>query len=79
MMNAGGLVFDNLPMLCVIGSSVGLAAGSGIAALSAAVSEFIINIITIGTVIHITPEMASVGGKYAMVVGIIPTLQIGVF
>ncbi|WP_279050919.1 PTS transporter subunit EIIC [Cedecea davisae] len=77
MMNAGGVIFDNLPMLFAIGSAVGLAAESGIAALSAAVSVFIINI-TIGTVMHITPEMASAGGKYAMVVGI-PTLQMGVF
>jgi len=77
MMNAGGVIFDNLPMLFAIGSAVGLAAESGIAALSAAVSVFIINV-TIGTVMHITPEMAAAGGKYAMVVGI-PTLQMGVF
>ena len=77
MMNAGGVIFDNLPMLFAIGSAVGLAAESGIAALSAAVSVFIINM-TIGTVLHITPEMAAAGGKYAMVVGI-PTLQMGVF
>ena len=77
MMNAGGVIFDNLPMLFAIGSAVGLAAESGIAALSAAVSVFIINV-TIGTVLNITPEMAATGGKYAMVVGI-PTLQMGVF
>ena len=77
MMNAGGVIFDNLPMLFAIGSAVGLASESGIAALSAAVSVFITNI-TIGTVLSITPEMASSGGKYAMVVGI-PTLQMGVF
>lgn len=77
MMNAGGVIFDNLPMLFAIGSAVGLAAESGIAALSAAVSVFVTNI-TIGTMLHITPEMAALGGKYAMVVGI-PTLQMGVF
>jgi len=77
MMNAGGVIFDNLPMLFAIGSAVGLASESGIAALSAAVSVFITNI-TIGTMLGITPEMASQGGKYAMVVGI-PTLQMGVF
>lgn len=77
MMNAGGVIFDNLPMLFAIGSAVGLAAESGIAALSAAVSVFVTNI-TIGTMLHITPEMAAQGGKYAMVVGI-PTLQMGVF
>ena len=77
MMNAGGVIFDNLPMLFAIGSAVGLASESGIAALSAAVSVFVTNI-TISTVLSITPEMASQGGKYAMVVGI-PTLQMGVF
>lgn len=77
MMNAGGVIFDNLPMLFAIGSAVGLASESGIAALSAAVSVFVTNI-TISTVLSITPEMAFQGGKYAMVVGI-PTLQMGVF
>ncbi|MCS3407027.1 PTS transporter subunit EIIC [Serratia sp. AKBS12] len=77
MMNAGGVIFDNLPLLFAIGSAVGLAAESGIAALSAAVAVFIVNV-TIGTLLHITPEMAASGGKYAMVVGI-PTLQMGVF
>ncbi|AUX95006.1 PTS transporter subunit EIIC [Mixta gaviniae] len=77
MMNAGGVIFDNLPMLFAIGSAVGLASESGIAALSAAVSVLITNV-TIGTVMHITPEMAASGGKYAMVIGI-PTLQMGVF
>lgn len=69
MMNAGGIIFDNLPMLFAIGSAVGLASESGIAALSAAVSVFITNI-TISTVLSITPEMASQGGRYAMVAGI---------
>jgi len=77
MMNAGGVIFDNLPMLFAIGSAVRLCLKSGIAALSAAVSVFVTNI-TISTVLSITPEMASQGGKYAMVVGI-PTLQMGVF
>ena len=48
MMNAGGIIFDNLPMLFAIGSAVGLASESGIAALSAAVSVFVTNI-TIST------------------------------
>ncbi len=68
MMNAGGIIFDNLPMLFAIGSAVGLASESGIAALSATVSVFITNI-TISTVLSITPEMASQGGRYAMVAG----------
>ncbi|BDH45116.1 PTS sugar transporter [Salmonella enterica subsp. enterica serovar Choleraesuis] len=77
MMNAGGVIFDNLPLLFAIGSAVGLTSESGIAALSAAVSVFVTNI-TISTVLHITPEMATAGGKYAMIVGI-PSLQMGVF
>ena len=77
MMRAGGVIFDNLPLLFAIGSAVGLAAESGIAALSAAVSMLIINT-TISTLLGITPEMAASGGRYAMVIGI-PTLQMGVF
>lgn len=77
MMRAGGIIFDNLPLLFAIGSAVGLAAESGIAALSATVSMLIINT-TISTLLNITPEMAASGGRYAMVIGI-PTLQMGVF
>ncbi|MGL5336992.1 MAG: PTS transporter subunit EIIC [Enterovibrio sp.] len=77
MMRAGGVIFDNLPLLFAIGSAVGLAGESGIAALSAAVSMLIINT-TIGTLLGVTPEMAASGGRYAMVIGI-PTLQMGVF
>ncbi len=62
MMNAGGIIFDNLPMLFAIGSAVGLASESGIAALSAAVSVFVTNI-TISTVLGITPEMAGKAGN----------------
>ncbi|HHO2162354.1 TPA: PTS transporter subunit EIIC, partial [Aeromonas hydrophila] len=54
MMRAGGVIFDNLPLLFAIGSAVGLAAESGIAALSAAVSMLIINT-TISTLLGITP------------------------
>ena len=53
MMNAGGVIFDNLPMLFAIGSAVGLASESGIAALSAAVSVFVTNI-TISTVLSLS-------------------------
>lgn len=77
MMNAGGIIFDNLPLLFAVGSAVGLASESGIAALSAVVSVLIINT-TIGSMLGITPEMATTGGKYALVLGI-PTLQMGVF
>ncbi|CAK3240630.1 PTS N-acetylglucosamine transporter subunit IICB [Vibrio crassostreae] len=77
MMHAGGIIFDNLPLLFALGSAVGLAGESGIAALSAAVSILIINVV-ISSVLGITPEMAAEGGKYALVLGI-PTLQMGVF
>ena len=40
MMNAGGVIFDNLPMLFRHWLRRGLASESGIAALSAAVSVF---------------------------------------
>lgn len=77
MTNAGGVLFDNLPLLFAVGAAVGLAGESGIAALAAVVAMLIING-TIGVSLGITPQMASEGGRYALVMGI-PTLQTGVF
>ncbi|UJF18504.1 PTS transporter subunit EIIC [Vibrio sp. SS-MA-C1-2] len=77
MLNAGGVIFDNLPLLFAIGAAVGLSGESGIAALSAAVSMLIVNT-TVSSLMGITPEMAAEGGRYALVLGI-PTLQMGVF
>lgn len=77
MTNAGGILFDNLPLLFAVGTAVGLSGESGIAALAAIVSMLILNS-TAGIVANITPEMAAEGGAYTFVMGI-PTLQSGVF
>ncbi|WP_366454102.1 PTS transporter subunit EIIC [uncultured Fusobacterium sp.] len=77
MTNAGGILFDNLPLLFAVGAAVGLSGESGIAALAAIVSMLIINS-TAGIVANVTPEMAAQGGAYTFVMGI-PTLQSGVF
>jgi len=76
MLNAGGVLFDNLPVLFAVGAAVGLAKESGIAALAALVAMLVMNV-TISTNLGITPEMTS-EGAYAMVLGI-PTLQMNVF
>lgn len=77
MTNAGGILFDNLPLLFAVGAAVGLSGESGIAALAAIVSMLILNS-TAGIVAHVTPEMAEQGGAYTFIMGI-PTLQSGVF
>lgn len=77
MTNAGGILFDNLPLLFAVGVAVGLSGESGISALAAIVAMLIINS-TAGIIAQVTPEMASQGGAYAFVMGI-PTLQSGVF
>ncbi|WP_297407010.1 PTS transporter subunit EIIC [uncultured Cetobacterium sp.] len=77
MTNAGGILFDNLSLLFAVGTAVGLAGESGIAALSSIVAILIINS-TAGIVAGVTPQMALKGGAYTFVMGI-PTLQSGVF
>lgn len=77
MKNAGGVLFDNLPLLFAVGAAVGLSGESGIAALAAIVSMLVLNS-TAGIVAGVTSEMAAQGGAYAFVMGI-PTLQSGVF
>ncbi|MBD1558927.1 PTS transporter subunit EIIC [Vibrio sp. S9_S30] len=77
MMRAGGVIFDNLPLLFAVGAAVGLTKESGIAALAAIVALVVMNA-TMGVALNITPEMAMSGGRYAMVMGI-PSLQTGVF
>lgn len=77
MLHAGGIIFDNLPLLFAVGAAVGLTKESGIAGLAAVVAMLVMNT-TMGTVTGITPEMASGGGAYTMLLGI-PTLQMGVF
>ena len=77
MLNAGGIIFDNLPLLFAVGAAVGLTKESGIAGLAAVLAMLVMRT-TIGTISGITPEMASGGGVYTMLLGI-PTLQMGVF
>ncbi|WP_410208676.1 PTS transporter subunit EIIC [Fusobacterium sp.] len=77
MTNAGGILFDNLPVLFAVGAAVGLSGESGIAALASIVAMLIINS-TAGIVAGVTPTMAEEGGAYTFVMGI-PTLQSGVF
>lgn len=77
MKNAGGILFDNLPLLFAVGAAVGLSGESGIAALAAIVSMLVLNS-TAGIIAGVTSEMAAQGGAYTFVMGI-PTLQSGVF
>ncbi|MFC4403580.1 glucose-specific PTS transporter subunit IIBC [Gracilibacillus xinjiangensis] len=76
MSEAGGVVFDNLPLLFAVGVAVGLAKGDGVAGLAAIIGYLIMNV-TMGVFGDITPEMSS-DPAYASVLGI-PTLQTGVF
>lgn len=75
--NAGGVLFDNLPLLFAIGVAIGFTEESGIAALASVVSILIIATIS-GLRANVTLEMAQNGGAYTLLMGI-PTLQTGVF
>ncbi len=76
MAEAGGVVFDNLPLLFAVGVAIGLAGGDGVAGLAAIIGYLIMNV-TMKAFGGITPEMTS-DPAYANVLGI-PTLQTGVF
>ncbi|QFT87571.1 PTS system glucose-specific EIICBA component [Bacillus sp. THAF10] len=73
---AGGIVFDNLPVLFAVGVAVGLAGGEGVAALAAIIGYLIMNA-TMGVVLGVDDGMLK-DPAYASVLGI-PTLQSGVF
>ncbi|CAG9620429.1 PTS system glucose-specific EIICBA component [Sutcliffiella rhizosphaerae] len=73
---AGGIVFDNLPVLFAVGVAVGLAGGEGVAALAAIIGYLIMNA-TMGVVLGVDESMLE-NPAYASVLGI-PTLQSGVF
>ncbi|KON83414.1 PTS system glucose-specific transporter subunit IICBA [Rossellomorea marisflavi] len=80
MEKAGGIIFDNLPLLFAVGVAIGLAGGDGVAGLAAIVGFLIMNA-TMGTVEGL--EIKDVTGDNvdpanALVLGI-PTLQTGVF
>ncbi len=77
MAEAGGIIFDNLPLLFAVGSAIGLAGGDGVAALASVVAFLIMNV-TMGMVAGVTPELVGSSPAYANVLGI-PTLQTGVF
>nr|WP_079526675.1 glucose-specific PTS transporter subunit IIBC [Halobacillus hunanensis] len=76
MAEAGGIVFDNLPLLFAVGVAIGLAKGDGVAGLAAIIGYLIMNVV-MGVLGEVTPEMTS-DPAYAEVLGI-PTLQTGVF
>ncbi len=76
MSEAGGIIFDNLPLLFAVGVAIGLAKGDGVAGLAAIIGYLIMNV-TMGVFGDITAEMTS-DPAYASVLGI-PTLQTGVF
>ncbi|KIX89751.1 PTS system glucose-specific transporter subunit IICBA [Staphylococcus microti] len=78
MTGAGGVIFDNLPIIFAMGVAIGLAGGDGVAAIAALVGYLIINK-TMGAYLHVTPEqLENPANGYASVLGI-PTLQTGVF
>ncbi|UFU01474.1 glucose-specific PTS transporter subunit IIBC (plasmid) [Radiobacillus kanasensis] len=76
MAAAGGVVFDNLPLLFAVGVAIGLAGGDGVAGLAAIIGYLIMNK-TMGVFGGVTAEMTD-NPAYAAVLGI-PTLQTGVF
>lgn len=75
---AGGIIFDNLPIIFALGVAIGLAGGDGVAAIAAFVGFIILNK-TMGAFLHVTPDkLSDPTNGYANVLGI-PTLQTGVF
>lgn len=78
MTGAGGIIFDNLPMIFALGVAIGLAGGDGVAAIAAFVGYIILNK-TMGDFLNVTADDIKNGANgYASVLGI-PTLQTGVF
>jgi PTS system D-glucosamine-specific IIC component len=81
MEGAGGIVFDNLPLLFAVGVAIGLAGGDGVAGLAAIIGYLIMNK-TMSTILTIQGKLPLAEGvndpAYATVLGI-PTLQTGVF
>ncbi|MCP3033406.1 glucose-specific PTS transporter subunit IIBC [Halobacillus sp. A1] len=76
MAEAGGVVFDNLPLLFAVGVAIGLAKGDGVAGLAAIIGYLIMNVV-MGVLGNVDSDMTS-DPAYAEVLGI-PTLQTGVF
>ncbi|MFD2656067.1 glucose-specific PTS transporter subunit IIBC [Gracilibacillus thailandensis] len=76
MSEAGGIVFDNLPLLFAVGVAIGLAKGDGVAGLAAIIGYLIMNV-TMSVFGGITDGMTE-EAAYESVLGI-PTLGTGVF
>lgn len=76
MAEAGGVVFDNLPLLFAVGVAIGLAKGDGVAGLAAIIGYLIMNVV-MGVLGGVDADMLD-NPAYAEVLGI-PTLQTGVF
>lgn len=78
MTGAGGIIFDNLPIIFALGVAIVLACGDGVAAIAAFVGFIIMNK-TMGAFLNVTPAQLEDPSKgFANVLGI-PTLQTGVF
>ncbi|BBK63714.1 PTS system glucose-specific EIICBA component [Staphylococcus aureus] len=78
MTGAGGIIFNNLPMIFALGVAIGLAGGDGVAAIAAFVGYIIMNK-TMGDFLQVTPKnIGDPASGYASILGI-PTLQTGVF
>ncbi|HDA7451687.1 TPA: PTS transporter subunit IIABC [Staphylococcus aureus] len=78
MTGAGGIIFDNLPMIFALGVAIGLAGGDGVAAIAAFVGYIIMNK-TMGDFLQVAPKnIGDPASGYASILGI-PTLQTGVF
>lgn len=55
MTGAGGIIFDNLPMIFAMGVAIGLASGDGVAAIAAFVGYLVMNK-TMGAFLHVSPD-----------------------
>ncbi|MEQ6376688.1 glucose-specific PTS transporter subunit IIBC [Bacillaceae bacterium S4-13-56] len=71
MAQAGGVIFDNLPILFAIGVAIGLADGDGVAGLAAVIGFLVMNV-TLGII-------AEANGVETIQMLGITTLQMGVF
>lgn len=76
MEDAGGVIFDNLPLIFAIGVAIGLAS-DGAAGLAALIGYLVMNQV-MGSFMQVTPEMITEDPGFASVLGI-GTLQTGVF
>ena len=66
---AGGIIFDNLPIIFALGVAIGLAGGDGVAAIAAFVGFIILNK-TMGAFLHVTPDkLSDPTNGYANVLG----------